>query len=45
MAEKSYADVVKERFIESWQDLTKLTKPIIAAVNGYAVPPTNNKKG
>ena len=39
MKDKEYHEVVGERFIASWQDLTKLQKPIIAAVNGYAVRP------
>ncbi len=33
----SDADVYKNNFLESWQDLTKIRKPIIAAVSGYAV--------
>ena len=37
MKDKEYYQVVTEKFIESWQDLTKVSKPIIAAVNGYAV--------
>ncbi|KAK0212603.1 enoyl-CoA hydratase [Desarmillaria ectypa] len=32
-----YADVYKNNFLESWQDLTKVRKPIIAAVSGYAL--------
>ena len=39
MKDKLYHEVVQERFISSWQDLTKIQKPIIAAVNGYAVLP------
>jgi enoyl-CoA hydratase len=39
MKDKTYAEVVGEKFIASWQDVTKLQKPIIAAVNGYAVYP------
>jgi enoyl-CoA hydratase len=41
MKDKEYYQVVSEKFIESWQDLTKVSKPIIAAVNGYAVPAVN----
>jgi len=41
MQDKTYQEVVKENFIASWQDLTKISKPIIAAVNGYAVSPLN----
>jgi enoyl-CoA hydratase/carnithine racemase len=37
MKDKTFGEVVAERFIESWQDLAKLRKPVIAAVNGYAV--------
>ena len=37
MKDKEYHEVVSEKFIASWQDLTKVQKPIIAAVNGYAV--------
>jgi enoyl-CoA hydratase/carnithine racemase len=37
MKDKTYHEVVSEKFIASWQDLTKTAKPIIAAVNGYAV--------
>lgn len=39
MKDKAYHEVVSEKFIASWQDMTKIQKPIIAAVNGYAVPP------
>ncbi|KAG7449606.1 enoyl-CoA hydratase [Guyanagaster necrorhizus] len=37
MKDKEYADVYKNNFLESWQDLTKTRKPIIAAVSGYAL--------
>lgn len=37
MKDKSFHEVVSEKFITSWQDMTKLSKPIVAAVNGYAV--------
>jgi len=37
MKDKDYSQVATEKFIVSWQDLTKLSTPIIAAVNGYAV--------
>jgi hypothetical protein len=37
MKDKTYHEVVSEKFIASWQDLTKIAKPIIAAVNEYAV--------
>jgi enoyl-CoA hydratase len=45
MKDKSYDEVFRERFIESWQNLTKIQKPIIAAVNGYAVPPLGGEIG
>ena len=31
------ADVYQNRFLENWQEITKIRKPIIAAVSGYAV--------
>jgi hypothetical protein len=31
------ADAYKNRFLEDWADMTKVRKPIIAAVSGYAV--------
>jgi enoyl-CoA hydratase/carnithine racemase len=31
------ADVYQNGFLESWQDIAKIRKPIIAAVSGYAV--------
>ena len=37
MADKQYYQVVRERFLSTWQNLTLLQKPVIAAVNGYAV--------
>ena len=37
MKDKAYHEVVGEKFIASWQNMTKIQKPIIAAVNGYAV--------
>jgi enoyl-CoA hydratase/carnithine racemase len=37
MKDKTYSEVVGEQFITAWQDMTKMKKPIIAAVNGYAV--------
>jgi len=41
MKDKQYHEVVTQKFIASWQNLTKCQKPIIAAVNGYAVHPLN----
>lgn len=43
MKDKTYHEVVSEKFIASWQDLTKTAKPIIAAVNGYAVSPIHEE--
>jgi len=45
MKDKTYHEVVSEKFIASWQDLTKTVKPIIAAVNGYAVANVFTKHG
>lgn len=43
MKDKSFADAYGKDFIENWSNLTRIKKPIIAAVNGFAVstqPPT-----
>ncbi|KAK8192584.1 hypothetical protein M8818_007754 [Zalaria obscura] len=37
MAPKTFGDVYGNDFIESWNDLTLTKKPIISAVNGYAL--------
>ncbi|KAJ3569620.1 hypothetical protein NP233_g4929 [Leucocoprinus birnbaumii] len=37
MKDKQFADVYKNRFLEDWADMTKISKPIIAAVSGYAL--------
>ncbi|KXN90140.1 Enoyl-CoA hydratase, mitochondrial [Leucoagaricus sp. SymC.cos] len=37
MKDKQFADVYKNRFLEDWADMTKIGKPIIAAVSGYAL--------
>lgn len=37
MAEKTFMEAFGENFIESWQRLSKSRKPVIAAVNGYAL--------
>lgn len=38
MAEKDYIDVLKEDFITAnWEEVSRKRKPIIAAVNGYAL--------
>ena len=31
------SEVYKSKFLENWADLTKLRKPVIAAVSGFAV--------
>lgn len=37
MAEKTFADAYSNDFLASWADLTHISKPIIAAVNGFAL--------
>ncbi|KAF8160914.1 enoyl-CoA hydratase [Crassisporium funariophilum] len=37
MKDKQYADVYKNKFLEDWGNVTKLRKPLIAAVSGYAL--------
>lgn len=37
MKDKSYATNLKENFIANWDNISKNKKPVIAAVNGYAV--------
>jgi len=37
MKDKQFADVYKNKFLESWGNMTKMRKPIIAAVSGYAL--------
>jgi enoyl-CoA hydratase len=37
MKDKEYSDAYKNNFLESWTNLTKIRKPIIAAVSGYAL--------
>ncbi len=37
MQPKSYMDVYKENFISSWERVAKCRKPVIAAVNGFAL--------
>ncbi|RDB25245.1 Enoyl-CoA hydratase, mitochondrial [Hypsizygus marmoreus] len=37
MKDKEYADVYKNRFLEDWADMTRIRKPIIAAVSGFAL--------
>ena len=35
------ADVYQSGFLENWQDIARIRKPIIAAVSGYAVSGTS----
>lgn len=37
MKDKTFAEVYGKDFIENWSDQTNVKKPIIAAVNGYAL--------
>ncbi|KIY50376.1 ClpP/crotonase [Fistulina hepatica ATCC 64428] len=37
MKDKEFADVYQNNFLENWQALTKIRKPVIAAVGGYAL--------
>ena len=37
MAPKTFADAYGADFIEPWSHMTRVTKPIISAVNGYAL--------
>lgn len=37
MASQSYSQAYNERLLEGWQELQQLQKPLIAAVNGYAL--------
>jgi len=37
MAPKTFADAYGSDFITSWSDIVRVTKPIISAVNGYAL--------
>jgi len=37
MKDNSFADVYQNRFLETWQEITRIRKPIIAAVSGYAL--------
>uniref|UniRef100_A0A1B6EH29 enoyl-CoA hydratase n=1 Tax=Clastoptera arizonana TaxID=38151 RepID=A0A1B6EH29_9HEMI len=37
MMNQSYSNTIKNGLLEQWNDLTKCKKPIIAAVNGYAL--------
>lgn len=37
MAPKSFSEAYGDDFIESWSDLMRIKKPVISAVNGYAL--------
>jgi enoyl-CoA hydratase len=37
MQAKSYVDVYMEDFFSGWEDFTRIRKPVIAAVSGYAL--------
>ncbi|MGI9568762.1 MAG: enoyl-CoA hydratase-related protein, partial [Desulfobulbia bacterium] len=37
MQSKSYMDVLKENFLDSWDRVSHCRKPVIAAVSGYAL--------
>ncbi|KAI9510927.1 ClpP/crotonase-like domain-containing protein [Russula earlei] len=37
MKDKSFADAYQNKFLESWQQIASIRKPIIAAVSGYAL--------
>jgi len=37
MKDKEYPGVFQNNFLENWAEITKLRKPIIAAVNGFAL--------
>lgn len=37
MKDNTYADCVNRNFLSDWNTVAELRKPIIAAVNGYAV--------
>jgi len=37
MKDKQFADVYKNNFLESWSAISKIRKPVIAAVSGFAL--------
>ncbi|TFK74526.1 ClpP/crotonase [Pluteus cervinus] len=37
MKDKQFSDVYKNRFLEDWANLSKIRKPVIAAVSGFAL--------
>lgn len=39
MANNTYSQTMKGNFLSFWNGVSKVIKPVIAAVNGYAVSP------
>jgi enoyl-CoA hydratase/carnithine racemase len=37
MKDNTFVDTYKKNFLGHWAEMTEIKKPIIAAVNGYAV--------
>lgn len=37
MADKTFADVFNNNMFADWEDITRIGKPVIAAVNGFAL--------
>lgn len=37
MASKTYMDAYKSNMLAFWEDVTRIRKPVLAAVNGYAL--------
>ena len=37
MSRKKFADVYKQNMFAQWGDIAKISKPVIAAVNGFAL--------
>lgn len=44
MKDNTYADCVTRNFLNTWNTVAELKKPIIAAVNGYAVSCSNKNQ-
>lgn len=42
MKDLKFADVFMKNFLSYWDKVTGVSKPTIAAVNGYAVPCSND---